>query len=293
MKKECKILNGSARAKELKKELKKDVELFKGKTSISPCLGFVIVGNDPSGKSYTNQIRKACNATGIDFFAFNLPEDCTVEDYIHQVEKLNEDDKFHGILLQFPLPPRFIEDEVIDIINPGKDVDCIHPLNHGKINTGTPNFFPGTPLGIYRLLKISNIDLEGKHTVIIGGSNIVGKPLANMLLKEEVGSTVTVCHIKTQNLSRHTLMADIVVIAIGHAKFLKADMIKEGAVVVDVGINFIPDREVSSRYKLVGDVDFEEVKKKAGAITPVPGGVGPMTVTMIMYNTFEAAQRLS
>lgn len=288
----CKILDGLKLSGELRKNLKEKIQDFNKKTGITPALGFVMVGENQSGNAYKNQIKKGCEAADINFLPFTLPEDCRVEDYMLHVEQLNEDENIHGILLQFPLPERFIKDEVIDLINPWKDVDCIHPLNHGKINTGTPYFYPGTPLGIYRLLKMNNIKLESQHTVIIGSSNIVGKPLANMLLKEEVGSTVTVCHIKTKDLTKHTMMADIVVIAIGSPKFLKAHMIKEGAVVVDVGINFIPDDNSPSGQRMVGDVDFEEVKKKASAITPVPGGVGPMTVTTILYNTFEAAKKL-
>jgi len=252
-----------------------------------------VLFRSPSGKSYVKQARKACERIGINFFKFTLPEDCKEEDYIKKIEEINCERGIHGILLQFPLPENFGKNRIIDALNPLKDVDCIHPLNQGKINQGSPHYYPGTPLGIYHMCRLEGINLEGQHVVIIGSSNIVGKPLANMLLDEDVGATVTVCHIKTRDLLQHTILADILVVAIGCPEFIKAHMVKDGVIVIDVGINFVSDENAKGGYRLVGDVDFEDVKKKASAITPVPGGVGPMTIAMIMHNTLKAAKKFS
>ena len=289
----AKIIDGSVLSKEVLDNLKKEVKTFTENYKISPGLGLIMMGNNPSGKSYVRQNKKACDRIGIDFFEFVLPEEATEKDYINKLKELNNDKNIHGILLQFPLPEEFSENKIVDSINPLKDVDCIHPLNQGKINLGSPHYYPGTPLGIYKMCRLEGIEMEGKHVVIIGSSNIVGKPLANMLLDEDVGATVTVCHIKTKKLIQHTLMADILVVAIGNPEFIKAYMVKEGAVVIDVGINFIPDKNSKKGYRLVGDVAFDEVREEASAITPVPGGVGPMTIAMIMENTLKAAKKLS
>lgn len=243
-------------------------------------LAVIIVGDNSASRIYVNNKKKACSEVGIASFEYALPENTAEEELISLINKLNKDENVHGILCQLPLPGHINEKTVIEAIDPKKDVDAFHPVNTGHIMTGDYTFLPCTPAGIMEMLKYKNIDVCGKKCVVIGRSNIVGKPMALMLLKEN--GTVTVCHSKTADLKKETLTADILVAAVGIPKFVKADMVKSGAVVIDVGM----DRDENG--KLCGDVDFTEVEKKASYITPVPGGVGPMTITMLLDNTVTA-----
>ena len=242
----------------------------------------VLVGNDPASRVYVNNKKKACEEIGVYSEEYTMPEETTQEQLLELVETLNNSDKVHGILVQLPLPKHLDEKAVINAINPKKDVDAFHPVNVGKIMIGDFDFVPCTPAGVMELIYESGIEVSGKECVVIGRSNIVGKPQAMLLLHKN--GTVTVCHSKTKDLKEVTRRADILVAAVGRAKFVTSDMVKEGAVVIDVGMN----RDENG--KLCGDVDFEAVKEVAGAITPVPGGVGPMTIAMLMKNTVKAAQ---
>lgn len=240
------------------------------------------MGDDPASRVYVNNKKKACEEVGIYSEEYALPEETPQSELMDLIEKLNNDDKISGILVQLPLPKGFDEESVINAINPKKDVDAFHPVNVGKIMVGNYDFVPCTPAGVMELIKESGIDPAGKECVIVGRSNIVGKPQAMLLLHSN--ATVTICHSKTKDLKDKTKQADILVVAVGRPNFVTGDMIKPGAVVIDVGINRLENK------KLVGDVDFESAEKVAGAITPVPGGVGPMTIAMLMRNTVKAAQ---
>lgn len=240
------------------------------------------MGEDPASKVYVNNKKKACEYCGIRSLEYALPEETTQEELLELIEKLNNDDTVSGILCQLPVPEHINEQAIINAINPKKDVDAFHPVNVGKIMTGNYDFVPCTPAGVMELIKESGIDVNGKECVIVGRSNIVGKPMSMLLLHQN--GTVTICHSRTKDLAEKTRQADILVAAIGKPEFITADMIKERAVVIDVGINRIAPK------KLVGDVEFEGAEKKAAAITPVPGGVGPMTIAMLMKNTIKAAE---
>ena len=246
------------------------------------CLAVIIVGSDPASRVYVNNKKAACEKIGIKSLEFALPEQTTTGELLALVEKLNNDSTVSGILCQLPVPKHIDKDVILNAISPKKDVDCFHPENVGKLFLGKSSFVPCTPMGIMKLLEYENIEVEGKHCVIIGRSDIVGKPMAILMLQNN--ATVTVCHSRTKDLPEITKQADILVVAVGRAKFLTADMVKEGAVVIDVGM----DRDENG--KLCGDVDFENVEKVASAITPVPGGVGPMTITMLMRNTVSTAE---
>ena len=274
-------IDGKETSAALKAELKEKIDVFVEKNGFAPGLAVVIVGNNPASAVYVRNKENACAAVGILSKTFRLPEETTEEELLSLIKKLNEDESLHGILVQLPLPKQISEERVIATISPEKDVDAFHAENVGKIMTGNYHFLPCTPAGVMALLDRYGIEVEGKRCVVIGRSNIVGKPQALLLL--ERNGTVTVCHSRTKNLSEITREADILVAAIGRAKFVTADMVKEGATVIDVGINRLDDGT------LAGDVDFDAVEKKAYAITPVPGGVGPMTVTMLLYNTLTAA----
>lgn len=249
---------------------------------IRPCLAVIIVGGDPASRVYVNNKKAACEKTGIISREYALPEETTADELLELIDKLNADKEVSGILCQLPLPAHIDKDKVLERILPSKDVDCFHPENIGRLSIGNGVLLPCTPSGVMKLLEYEGIEVSGKRCVIIGRSNIVGKPLAIMMLAAD--ATVTVCHSKTENLSEVTRQADILVAAVGVPGFVKADMVRDGAVVIDVGIN----RNVNER--LCGDVDFEQVEKKASYITPVPGGVGPMTITMLMRNTITAAK---
>ena len=274
-------IDGKETAALMKAELKEKIDVFVKENGFSPGLAVVIVGNNPASAVYVRNKENACAAVGILSKTFRLPEDTTEAELLSLIAQLNEDETLHGILVQLPLPKQISEERVIATISPKKDVDAFHAENVGKIMTGNYHFLPCTPAGVMALLDRYGVQVEGKRCVIIGRSNIVGKPQAMLLL--EKNGTVTVCHSKTQNLPQIAREADILVAAVGRAKFVTADMVKEGATVIDVGINRLADGT------LCGDVDFDAVEQKAYAITPVPGGVGPMTVTMLLYNTFTAA----
>ena len=274
----AKILDGKIVSQRIKDEVRAEMENLT-KKGIKIGLAVVIVGDTPASRVYVNNKKKACEYVGFESFEYALSENTTEDELLALVEKLNNDDKVNGILVQLPLPKHINEEAVINKINPKKDVDAFHPQNVGKIMTGDYDFLPCTPAGVMELIKESGIDVCGKECVVLGRSNIVGKPQAMLLL--HANGTVTICHSKTKNLKEVTKRADILVAAIGREKFVTADMVKEGAVVIDVGINRMADG------KLCGDVDFENVEKIAGAITPVPGGVGPMTIAMLMKNTLN------
>lgn len=276
-----KLISGKEISLSVKERVAEEVKGLK-KNGIEPCLAVILVGDDPASKVYVNNKKKACEFCGIRSLEYLLPADASQEELNSLVEKLNSDESVNGILCQLPLPSHLDEKEVLNLIKPEKDVDAFHPENVGHIMIGDFNFLPCTPAGIMEMLKYENIGLDGKNCVIIGRSNIVGKPMAMLMLKEN--ATVTVCHSHTKNLKEVVARADVVVAAVGKAKFVTADMIKDGAVIIDVGINRCEDG------KLYGDVDFEACKEKASYITPVPGGVGPMTIATLMQNTVTAAK---
>ncbi|MBQ3015237.1 MAG: bifunctional methylenetetrahydrofolate dehydrogenase/methenyltetrahydrofolate cyclohydrolase FolD [Clostridia bacterium] len=278
----AKIIDGKLVSKSIRESLAQEVALLK-EQGIFPKLAVILVGNDPASAVYVRNKEKACLETGIEPQQITLPEETNENELLTLIERLNEDDSVHGILVQLPLPRHISEEKVIDSIDPSKDVDAFTHESVGRIVEGKYTFLPCTPAGIMRLLEHYEVDISGKECVVVGRSNIVGKPMALLLLN--ASGTVTVCHSKTRNLSEVTSRADIIVVAVGRANFLKADMVKDGAVVIDVGINRLDNG------KLCGDVEFEEVSKKASLITPVPGGVGPMTITMLMKNTVFAAKK--
>lgn len=279
---EAQIIDGKAVSARIKAELKETVANMKSEKGIEPGLAVIIVGNDPASRVYVNGKKKACAELGIYSREYALPEETTQKELLDLVRQLNADTQINGILVQLPLPSHLDETDVINNIDPAKDVDAFHPFNVGKIMIGDFDFLPCTPAGVMELIAESGIDPAGKECVVVGRSNIVGKPQAMLLLHKN--GTVTVCHSKTKNLKEVCLRADILVAAVGHANFITADMVKPGAVVIDVGMNRLENG------KLCGDVDFEAVKQVAQAITPVPGGVGPMTITMLMRNTIKAAE---
>ena len=276
------LIDGKATALAMKAELKEKIDAFAEKNGFRPGLSVIIVGDDPASAVYVRNKENACAAVGIDSKTYRLPAEITEESLLSLIDRLNADSAVNGILVQLPLPKHICEEKIIAAIAPNKDVDAFHAENVGHIMIGNYRFLPCTPAGVMALLERYGIAVEGKHCVVIGRSNIVGKPQAMLLL--EKNGTVTVCHSKTKNLADITRQADILVAAVGRANFVTADMVKEGATVIDVGINRLADGT------LCGDVAFAEVEKKAYAITPVPGGVGPMTVTMLLYNTLTAAE---
>ena len=286
------IIDGKQVAADMRAELKAEVAELKEK-GIVPGLAVVLVGEDPASKSYVTAKERACEDMGIFSNDNRLDADTSQEELMALVEKLNNDPKINGILVQLPLPNGLNEAEVLLAIDPAKDVDGFHPVNVGKMVVGEKAFLPCTPHGILQLLMRSNVTIKGAEAVIVGRSNIVGKPLANMLIQKNPtgNATVTVCHTRTKDLSYHTKRADILIAAAGRPNTVTADMVKEGVVVIDVGVNRVEDATKKRGYRLVGDVDFEAVKEKASLITPVPGGVGPMTITMLLYNTVESAKR--
>lgn len=285
------IIDGKRLAAEMRAELKKEVEILKAK-GIVPGLGVILVGDNPASKSYVTAKEKACEEIGIFSDDNRLPETTTQSQLIELVKRMNADPKIHGILVQLPLPKHMNEPEVLLTIDPEKDVDGFHPVNVGRMVLGQKAFLPCTPHGVVQLLVRSGVKLNGAHVVVVGRSNIVGKPLANMLCQKNdyANATVTICHTGTKDIKHFTRQADVVVAAAGHVNTITADMIREGAVVIDVGVNRVNDASKKSGFRLVGDVDFENVCKKASLITPVPGGVGPMTITMLLYNTVESAK---
>jgi len=285
------LIKGSEVSKQIREEIGREIGELKDKHGIVPGLATILVGEDPGSKVYVGQKEKACNKLGIYSERSDLPADVAESDVLALVGQLNDNPKINGILVQLPLPKQIDENRIINAIDPNKDVDCFHPVNVGKLMIGTGRFLPCTPHGIMELLKRSNIVTEGKHVVVVGRSNIVGKPITNLMLQPPPGgnATVTLCHSKTKDLASFTKMADILIVAIGKPKAIGADMVKEGVVVIDVGVNRIGKTD-EGKAILAGDVDFESVEKVASAITPVPGGVGPMTITMLLKNTVESAK---
>ena len=286
------IIDGKQIAADMRAELKAEVAKLKTQ-NIVPGLGVILVGEDPASQSYVTAKERACDDMGIYSDDNRMPADTSQADLMVLVKKMNNDKKINGILVQLPLPKGLNESEVLLAIDPAKDVDGFHPMNVGKMVVGEQAFLPCTPHGIIQLLVRSGVKIEGAEVVIVGRSNIVGKPLMNMLVQKKsmANATVTVCHTRTKDLSYHTKRADIVIAAAGRPNTVTADMVKDGVVVIDVGVNRVEDATKKKGYRLVGDVDFEAVKEKASLITPVPGGVGPMTITMLLYNTVESAKR--
>lgn len=287
----AKIIDGNAISAEIKNEVKAGVEELKNK-GVTPCLAAVLVGDVPASQVYVRTKRKACAKVGVASVQHTPPADISEHELLKLIDELNADPTVHGILVQLPLPDHIDEAKVIERISPAKDVDGFHPINVGKLVIGLDTFRSCTPAGVQELLIRSGIEIAGKHVVIVGRSNIVGKPMANILIQKakNADATVTVCHSRTKNLAEVTRQGDIVIAAIGRPQIVDRDMVKEGAVVVDVGINRVDDPSSEKGYKLVGDVDFASVNEVASAVTPVPGGVGPMTVAMLMVNTLKAAR---
>jgi len=286
------ILDGKALSAEIRDELKTKVDELVAQ-GITPGLGVVLVGDDPASRSYVSAKERACEKLGMHSEEIKLPADASKEAILAAVGSLNENKAIHGILVQLPLPDSSIESAVIDAILPAKDVDGFHPVSIGNLHLGRNTFLPCTPHGILHLLKKSGVKVEGAHVVVIGRSNIVGRPLANLLsMKSELGNaTVTLCHSRSKDIKRHCQSADIVIVATGRPHTLTREMVKAGAVVIDVGVNRVDDASRKRGYRLIGDADFDDLLDVASAITPVPGGVGPMTITMLMWNTIEAAGR--
>jgi len=282
-----KIIDGRKIAKEFNESLKVEVKEFIKKNKLIPKLAVVIIGEDPASLFYVKMINRACEKVSIDFEKYHLSENTSEKELLKLIEDLNRDKKVSGIIVQVPLPKHINQDKVQEAVSPSKDVDCFNPINMGKLALGKPEFLPCTPYAVYELIKKENIIIPGRHTVIVGRSNIVGKPLALILLQKEpyANATLTVCHSRTKDLAYYTRQADVLIVAVGIPEIIKENMVKEGAVVIDVGTN-----EVEG--KLVGDVAYEEVLDKVSVITPVPGGVGPITNIMLMKNTLEAAKKL-
>jgi methylenetetrahydrofolate dehydrogenase (NADP+)/methenyltetrahydrofolate cyclohydrolase len=282
-----KIIDGRKIAKGIMESLKTKVEDFIQKNRITPELAVIIVGEDPASLFYVKMIGKTCEKVSINFKEYNLSEETSPEELLKLINNLNKDKEISGIIVQVPLPQHINQDQIQEAVNPSKDVDCFNPINMGRLALGKPEFLPCTPYAVYELIKRENIEVEGKHTVIVGRSNIVGRPMALILLqkKEHANATLTICHSLTKDLSYFTRQADILIAAVGKPKIIKRDMVKEGAIIIDVGTN-----EVGG--KLVGDVAYDEVLGKVSLVTPVPGGVGPITNVMLMQNTLKAAERL-
>ncbi|MCX5887416.1 MAG: bifunctional methylenetetrahydrofolate dehydrogenase/methenyltetrahydrofolate cyclohydrolase FolD [Proteobacteria bacterium] len=287
----AKIISGTEIAKQIREELQREAADLKSKHNLVPGLVTILVGEDPASVSYVTAKQKTSKDLGFYSIQDTQPPDITEDKLITLIEQYNRDPKIHGILVQLPLPKHINETRVLYAMDPKKDVDAFHPFNVGKLMIGEADFYPCTPHGIQQLLVRSGVKIEGAEVVVVGRSNIVGKPIAMMLVQKQSGAnaTVTICHTKTRDMAAHTRTADILIVAAGKPKAVTADMVKEGAVVIDVGVNRI-GMTAEGKAKLCGDVDFEGVKEKASAITPVPGGVGPMTITMLMMNTIKAAK---
>ncbi len=288
----ARIINGTEIAGRIRTEIAEGIQALKRERGVTPGLAVVLVGDNPASRSYVRNKNKAAHEIGIYSEQHTLAESASEAELLGLVEKLNQDPRIHGILVQLPLPAQIDEQKVINAIVPSKDVDGFHPVSLGRIMSGEKGFRPCTPLGIQKLLEYSGVKVAGSHVVVLGRSNIVGKPIANMLMQkgEAADATVTVCHSRTRDLPSFTRQADILIAAIGRPEFVTAEMVREGAVVIDVGINRIPDPSHPKGQRMVGDVKFDEVSKRAEAITPVPGGVGPMTITMLLSNTLDSAR---
>lgn len=287
-----KLIDGKELARSLRAEIAAGVAALKSEKGVTPGLAVILVGDNPASVSYVTAKEKACTEAGMLSREIRLPAETTEEELVSLVKKLNCDPEIHGILVQLPVPKHIRDKAVIDAIAPEKDVDGFTPVNVGKMMIGDECFLPCTPHGIVKLIEFSGMDIRGRHAVVIGRSNIVGKPVAALLARKDTNATVTLCHTGTPDVGHFTRDADIVVVAAGRPNTLTGDMLKEGAVVIDVGVNRIPDATKPKGFRLVGDADFESCSKVAGAITPVPGGVGPMTITMLLWNTLESARRV-
>ena len=289
----AKLILGKEVSEEIYGELRQRIEALKAR-GVTPGLAVVLVGEDPASQVYVRKKGEMCEELGMKSLTVLMPEETTQEELLSKVAELNADPSIHGFLVQLPLPDHIDEEAVINAIDPSKDVDCFHPSNVGRMLIGNPDFLPATPAGVQQMLVRSGVDTAGKHVVVVGRSNIVGKPMAAMMVQKGAGadSTVTIVHSRTPNLAEMTRSADILIVAIGKPRFVTADMVKDGAVVIHVGTNRIADPTHPKGSRLVGDVDFEAVKEKASYITPVPGGVGPMTICMLMANAVRAAERV-
>ena len=287
------IIDGKKIAETIREELKGEIEKLKQEQGITPGLAVVLVGDNPASQVYVRSKNKACHKIGIYSEQHNFPADITEAELLDLVQTLNSDPKIDGILVQLPLPEHINESRVLNAILPTKDVDGFHPVNVGKLFIGEQGFKPCTPYGVQKMLTYSGIKTEGAHVVVLGRSNIVGKPVAGILIQKEkeANATVTICHSRTHDLPAVTRQADILIAAIGIPEFVKENMVKPGAVVIDVGINRVDDPDSEKGYRITGDVDFESVSAKCRAISPVPGGVGPMTITMLLYNTVQSARQ--
>ena len=289
---ESTIIDGKSLSRELRGKIARDVAALVEETGTRPGLAVILVGENPASVSYVTAKEKACRESGMLSREIRMPATIAEDELIAAIEKLNVDPAIHGILVQLPLPKGFSEKRVIDAIAPEKDVDGFTPVNVGRMLIGDDCFLPCTPHGIIKLIEVTGMDLAGKHAVVIGRSNIVGKPVAALLSRKSVNATVTLCHTGTKDLAAFTRTADVVVVAAGRPNTLTGDMLKPGGVVIDVGVNRVPDATKEKRYRLCGDADFASCAAVASAITPVPGGVGPMTITMLLWNTLESAKRV-
>ena len=287
-----KVIDGKLLAANLRAEIAAGVAALKAEKGVTPGLAVILVGDNPASVSYVTAKEKACAEAGMLSREIRLPAETTEADLVARVKELNADPSIHGILVQLPVPKHISEKAVIDAIAPEKDVDGFTPVNVGRMMIGEPCFLPCTPHGIVKLIEFAGMDLKGRHAVVIGRSNIVGKPVAALLARKETNATVTLCHTGTPDIGAFTRQADAVVVATGRPNTLTGDMLKPGAVVIDVGVNRIPDATRPKGFRLVGDCDFDSCAAVASAITPVPGGVGPMTITMLLWNTLEAAKRV-
>ena len=276
------LLDGKALSAKIEKRVADEVKVLKSRTGSVPGLAVILVGQDPASAAYVSMKKKACDRVGFYSVTHEMPEDISQEAIEKTITMMNDNPNIDGILIQLPLPPQIDTTKILELVNPNKDVDGFHPYNVGRLTTGLDGFVPCTPLGVMELLNEYNIDVKGKNCVVVGASNIVGKPMASLLLN--ANATVEICHIFTDDLKRHTLNADMIFVGAGVINLIKEDMVKDGAVIIDIGINR------AQNGKLVGDVDFEKVSKKCSYITPVPGGVGPMTIAMLLSNTLKAAQ---
>ncbi|HOJ05188.1 MAG TPA: bifunctional methylenetetrahydrofolate dehydrogenase/methenyltetrahydrofolate cyclohydrolase FolD [Bacteroidota bacterium] len=287
------LLDGKALSATIKDEVRAETALLRERQGIVPGLAFLLVGDNAASRSYVSSKEKACEYCGFHSTTVELPAEATQDEVLSRIGAWNIDPDIHGILVQLPLPPHIDEARVIEAIAPRKDVDGFHPVNVGKLSLGQDCFAPCTPAGVQQLLLRAGVETAGKHVVVVGRSNIVGKPVANMLVQKAAGANaiVTIAHSAAPDIARYTREADILIVAIGKARYITADMVKDGAVVIDVGINRIEDAAAPKGSRLVGDVDFDAVKDKCAAITPVPGGVGPMTIAMLMRNTLLSARR--
>jgi len=283
------IIDGKAIGQKIREDAKRRAAALKER-GVTPCLAVILAGEDPASLSYVGAKGKALAEAGMESRDFRLPSSVSEAELLALIAKLNQEEKVHGILVQLPLPKHIEEDHVINAIDPSKDVDGLHPVSVGNMVMGRPSFIPCTPNGVMALLRELNIPLSGAHAVVVGRSNLVGRPLANLLSNRNVNATVTICHTGTKDLARHTQQADILIAAAGKPELIRAEMVRPGAVVIDVGVNRVKDPSAKKGYRLCGDVDFALVAGKASYITPVPGGVGPMTIAMLLQNTVQAAE---